>query len=572
MASRSQYGNKKLEKDDTDMDYFEDLDGNYVSRTALIMASDAKRDVGYDTFNAALGSLKQGGRQPDQSYKMKLCPDDAYAITGGLFRVTELCRQQSATHFVQHNLHSLRIAYQIDATVASTTGIDFDDLASTFSKGKSVKFPLDISHQNGRTTQMRVRVSCDGAGYYWLSAQGNPTTLLNAYNAFAVAMPHTGKHHERRIMMRVPFGVLRRIVRSVDQKFEWHPDTKERINKLRFRNCPAQVFTYLLTVPKSPAEFMSYLRCVFSVPYSNREGYRLLCDDLGIEVLSRRGPDGVQTLLFLFRKGGRIAWSVSFYDKLAKAQVDAEIVDKPVGDDSVHKFLRHALRVDITIHEEGQRQMQHEAKLSNLKDAEIIAANYCRAIKAMDSEEGLSGKRFVTWMLDHVFGELMSFWALLDYSPNKLRTAKKVLEDYNPKTLAGFIEWQNKGFEFLDPDGHSERSISFKQFLYSHAEKSVSRAIARRARQKLLGIKLDPDVPLRAYDAFFSTTFTWDLADEDRHALAQAYERGDHEAAAAIQKQGRANAVKVMGEIRHALHKMIKSAHTPANTLGRPEK
>jgi hypothetical protein len=385
-------------------------------------------------------------------------------------------------------------------------------------------------------------------------------------------IPKTGKHLERRIMMRVLFGALRRIVRTADPTFEWHDDTKERIRKLAFRNCPAQVFTYLLTFPKTPAEFMSFLRCLLSVPYSDRKLFRLLCDDLGIEVQSRSGPDGVQTLLLIFRKGGRVSWSVCFYDKLAKAKNDAEVIDKDVGDDSVLKFLKHALRVDITIHEYGQREMQLEAGIaSSLADATITAAQYCRAIRAMDSEEGQSGQRFVRWMLNHVFGDLMKFWVLLSYTPKKLTKAEKLLEDYNPKVYAGFIEWREKGFEFADPDDSSEGSVSFVQFIMKHAEQTVSHAVAKSARQKLLAIKLDPDVPIRAYDAFFAATFTWDLTDEDRHSLAVAYERDDHEAAAVIQKRGRQNSLEVRDEVTGALRKMIKTAHTPANTLSAPD-
>ena len=180
---------------------------------------------------------------------------------------------------------------------------------------------LVIWHKNKRQTEMQVKLSRDTNGNYWLGVLANPTSRLNGYNAFAVALADTKWHAERRRFVRVPFIVLRRIVQSVDPRFKWHPDTARRIKDLGFRNCPAQVFTYLLTSPFTPQQIMGYMRCVYSTPYKvDGDNSILLCDDLDIEMHCKRGKDGVQTLLFIFRKSGRIVFSVNFYDKFAKAR------------------------------------------------------------------------------------------------------------------------------------------------------------------------------------------------------------------------------------------------------------
>jgi hypothetical protein len=560
-------GNVKQE-DSTVKDQFEDLNSN--SFNALIVASDTVRDIGYDTFNASMGKLSEKFNVTAKSkFSMKLCPADARSIAKALHKTAERCRARSEKHFVSHRISSHKISYKIDCIILAAPNAPTDFEGDDFlGKGETFKFKLLVSHENSRMTEMQVKINRDRNGFYWLSVLANPTSLLNAYNAHAIALPDTNKHAERRLIMRTSFYFLARVVTSIDSAFAWHPDTAQRIKDLAFRNCPAQVFTYLITAPKTPAGLMGFFRAILSVPYSDRKLHWLLCDDLGIEVQSRRGPDGVQTLLLIFRKAGRIAWSVNFYDKLAKAADDAEMIHVKVGDKSVRDFLSRALRVDVTIHEAGQAEMHHEAKLSSRENASITCADYCRAIRVMDQGEGRSGKKFVRWMLDHIFGELMKLWSLLSYAPSRLKEVEKILEDYNDDAAAGFIEWYLNGFEYIDPDGDQKRSVSFMQFLEHHAERKVSRDIARRSREKLFAKNVDPDIRLRAYDAFFNQTFIWDLTDDDRHKLALANEAGDFEAAGKLQNRSRRNSVEVNKEITGALTKMIASAHTPANTLG----
>ena len=84
-------------------------------------------------------------------------------------------------------------------------------------------------------------------------------------------------------------------------------------------------------------------------------------------------------------------------------------------------------------------------------------------------------------------------------------------------------------------------------------------------------MKLDPDIPLRAYSAFFNQTFVWQLTDEERHQLALALEAGDATAALALQQHSRSNSEAGALEIIDAFGKMIAGAHVPANTLGADE-
>ncbi|MBU2582288.1 MAG: hypothetical protein KJ622_11265 [Alphaproteobacteria bacterium] len=549
---------------------FDDLD-EQKTPDVLINKSNEERDVGYDTINASMGNLGgAGSKRPAPVFGIMLCPDDALHVVGGLTKLAELGQAQNQEQLVSRKANSHKVDYGVVCWMVSSdaTRRGFDVLP----KNGSSKFKLEIRLSNRRTTMMEVKVNRDTNGHYWLSIRANPTSLLNGYNAFAVAIPGRGKHAERRIIMRVVFQVLRAILRSVDAGFEWHADTKGRIKKLAFRICPAQVFTYMIARNMTPAQIIGYLRCVYSVPYSNGKHHRLLCDDLGIEVQSKAGPDGVETLLLIFRKGGRVTWSVNFYDKLAKAKSDAVVIDLNVGDESVLKFLASAVRVDVTIHEGGQREMQREAKIATLEDAVVTASNYCQAIKIMDAEEGRSGKRFVRWLLDHIFGDLMKLWVLLSYVPSKLEGATKLIEGYNSDAAAGFIEWCHLGFEFVSNDGFSKGEVRFEKFLTDHAERKVSRAVARKARQMLLKFGIDPDIPLRAYDAFYNLTFIWNLSDEDRHKLAEAQETGDDKTASRLRKRSRGNSVELANDITRTFKSMITSAHTPANTLGAADK
>lgn len=545
---------------------FDDLDPAKLPGV-LINSSNRKRDVGYDTISASIGKLAETGvKRAKPEFAMKLSPDDAKGVIEGSTELSIVSQGEAGEQFVPKTFQSNRIEYYLSCWIVSSDAQAGEP--NILQPNGSVKFKLRIRFASGRTTEMELKVNRDRNGHYWLTIRANPTALLHGYNAFAVAIPGKGKHAERRMIMRVVFHVLRRFIRSVDKDFDWHPDTKVRINELAFRICPAQVFTYITTKDMNPAELIGFLRCVYSVPYSNKKHHRLLCDDLGIEMHSKVGPDGVETLLLIFRRGGRVAWSVNFYDKLAKATSDAERIDMEVGDESVLRFLRSAIRVDVTIHDGGQREMQCEADINTREEAVLTAANYCRAIKNMDDYRGHSRKRFVHWMLDHIFGDLMKFWDLLGYTPSRLEEAGKKLDEYRADAAAGFIEWYRRGFEFTNDDGLSNGDVSFVTFLTQYAEQTVSRSVARKTREKLLDLKIDPDIPLRAYDAFYNATFIWNLSDKDRHKLAIAQENGDEKTASRLRSRSRRNAIEVNEEIARSFTSMIKSAHTPANSLG----
>ncbi len=553
------------------MNWLDDLNAT-TSPTALIAASDAKRDIGFDTINNALGKLP--GTEPKTKYRIKLCPNDARQVAEALDAIAVRCAG-GQPELVAHHTLSLRIAYEIDTKKVrgpAVGGSNERNADAFLHHGDLLKYMILVKHRHGRHSEMIVTINRDGNGSYWLSILANPTSLILGYNAFAVAMRGKSHRTERRIMMRVPFGVLRRIVRSQSKNFDWHADTKDRIKTLSFRNCPSQVFTYVNPAPKTPHQWLGFLRAVFSVSYSDGHIHRLLCDDLGFEMMTKVTPDGVETLTFLFRKDKRLAWSVNLYDKHAKAKADAESIKLEIGDEKVQRFLSRTVRVDVTIHDEGQRQMQREAKIiEQLEAANVTAANYTRAIEIMDNGEGISGKRFSQWLLDLIFGQLMRLWLLLEYKPSKLKSARDLLKNYNSDVFRGLNEWVEKGFEHFSESSGTKRSVSFEQFLAEHAKARVTRPIARAARQKLLSLGLDPDVPLRAYDAFYNQTFVWDLSDEDRHRLAKAHEAGDYNAVRVFQGRSRESTETVIAEIKATFTKMVRSAHTPATTLGAPE-
>ena len=548
----------------TDLDL---MDG--ISENALIRASDTVRDIGMDTLNASLGKLAEDTLIPKNArYSLELSREDCEGILVALKTLAYGERPTDSRHCVSLSMSGHKIQYWIETQLLKVPSKeppagDHEPLC----KNQAIRAKFTITHANGRQTEMVVKLSRDRNGYYWLSIQANPTSLLNRYNAFAVALPGRGRHSERKLFQRIAFAALRRIVRSIQPNFEWHEETQRRIKALAFRVCPAQVFTFLPTYPRTPEQVMAFLRCCYSTPYNAGQlGFRQLCDDLGIEVQTRGPPGSLQTVLFLFRKAGRVAWSVSFYDKLAKAKSDAEAIKAEVGDADVIAFLMSAVRVDVTIHEDGQRDMYHEAGLGTRENSKVTAAEYCEAIKAMDEGRGLSGKKFVRWMLDFIFAEKLKFWALLRYSPKKLEKARAKLEAYKPEVAAGFVEWQRKGFEHIPSDDVD--SVSFVQFMEKHATACVSRDVARRARQKLTEIVLDPDIPLRAYDAFYNQTYIWDLEDSERHSLAEALEAGDDTTVARLQRRSRHRSIELIKEIRSTFGSMIEAAHAPANTLG----
>jgi hypothetical protein len=551
------------------MNWSHDLKGT-SSSSALIAASDAKRDIGYDTVNNALGKLK-GDDDRKSRYKLKTCPNDAWRLAEALDAFANSGQSQS----VNHNMLSMRIEYWIYVTKlrGAVIGQSSESKTEDFLKaGESLKYKILVKHNHGRFSEMLVTINRDSNGSYWISVLANPTSLILGYNAFAVAVRGKSRLAERRIMMRVPFAVLRRIVKAQNKSFDWHEDTKERIKDLAFRNCPSQVFTYVDPFPKTPYQLLGFLRAIYSTNYSDRRIHQLLCDAIGFEMIPKVTAEGVQTLLFLFRKDGRRTYSFNLYDKSAKAKADAETIKIEIGDESVQSFLSRVVRVDVTIHDQGQREMQLEAQIvESLDTAAITAANYTRAIRIMNQRNGLSGKRFVHWLLDMFFGELLHLWNLLDYKPSKLEAARELLQAYNAEVLAAFNEWASKGFEHFTDTSAKARSVSFEVFLMQHATIKVSRPQARAARKKLLAIGLDPDLPKLAYDAFYNRTFTWDLSPEDHHRLAKSHESGDYERVRAFQKRSRRNTEEVIAEIKTTFNKMVKNAHTPANTLGARE-
>ena len=312
---------------------------------ALIAPADTQRDFGFDTHNVSVGKLQEAF-----SEQQRVTPS-AWSCQRMTARPCFLGYPSTLRNPAKRA--GVRRSHIPRSTTRLDTGrnvsfwgyvgkvLPTDEFDHALAESDVVKYRVKIEHSNGRRTELRIRFICDRNGSYWLGYLANPTSLLSSYNAHAAAFSGLDRHMERRIMMRVPLAVLRQIIRSVVPDFQWSEDTRVRIKALAFRVCPAQIFTYLPTHPYTPSKIFGFLRCLYATPYGNGLGeYRCLSDDLNLEVFCKKTDEGYETLLFVFRLGGRVFLSVNFYDKLARAKLDAEIVGARIGGRKVEEFLR----------------------------------------------------------------------------------------------------------------------------------------------------------------------------------------------------------------------------------------
>ena len=548
-----------------------------ITRTSLITAPGddgtyAKRGFGIDTTQTALGRLPASavgdndGFEDPQGLQLGK-PEFRKLTTLSLKLETKTAGRKPI--LLAGRLNGSKITRSI---IVSCTRDDSDgevDLSADVDLDATREFQIDIKSPNGHFTRMIVRLQRDQNGAYWLNVRANPSSLRTGYNAHGVAFEGVKWSEERARLLRTPFDMLRRLLREVDPKFDWAPETGKRIKHLLFKACPIQVFTYMSTAPFSPDQWLGFLRVVLSCPLGNCEGhYCLLTDLLGIEVDAKLVGGPVQSLLLKFRKDGRIVLSVNLYDKDAAAAVEAARNDIEVGDAATRAFLKNNIRVDVTLHDAALRDLVGEAQLGNKTQAVLTAALFNQAVGVLNTRKGTSGRRFAQWLLHYIFDEQLPLLRLLNYRPSLVGKTRAVLADYNPAAVKVFDEWREHGFNFC-PDANGR--ISFEQFATRWAKSSVDRPVARTTSRKARETGLDLDLPLEACNALFNLRHVFDLKAKDRDALAVAIETGDHEAVLRLMDRSGANSTVTIGKVRQMFVKMIESAHVPAVLIAPPK-
>ena len=536
----------------------------------LISTPDTKRSFGIDTSQLAIGrqasSSEDGPAASEEGVGLKLSEKEHGRITKLMQKAVET--SQSGEPFqLAGKINGSRITHTI--RVSCTRGVGEDAADGTATR----EFRMDIKCANGQHTAIILRLQRDKNGSFWLNLRANPSSLINGYNALGVALNGMSPNDERGRLLRTPFEVLRRLLREVDPKFEWEPETKARIKKLLFKACPVQVFTYMATAPFALDQWLGYLRAVLSCPLGNGDGgYCLLADLLGIELDSRARGGPVQGLLLRFMKHGRVELSVNLYDKIAAARVDAAKTNSEVGDAKVRDFLSKHVRVDATLHDAVLRELMAEAKLGS-KDTVLLTADmFNRAVGVLNRGKGKSGQKFVPWLLNYIFDDRLPLLSLLQYRPGLVDKVRVDLADYNADAAAVFDEWRKLGFRFV-PDaavGGSDPTsgVTFEQFATRWARVMVKRQVARTISNKAREAGLDLDIPLAAYDGLFALTHFFDLAPDDRRAFAVALEKGDQKVVWRLMQRSRGNSKVTIGKVHQTLMKMIAGAHVPATKVG----
>ena len=552
--------------------------GDQRSPTMLITTPALRRGFGIDTTQTAIGRLPAHEDTEDQSLTLSLSEFDQ--ITELL---TEACTATAtkpvslSTPFKNANLlHKMR--------VRSTS-----DLSNSENLSVPREFEIDILCETTHHTRMIVRLQQDRNGSCWLNIRANPSSLINGYNAFAVAIEGVSARDELGRVLRLPFRVFAMLLREMNPVFRWEKETAKRIKKLLFKACPVQVFTYMDPTPFSSAQLLGFLRIVLSCPLGDGQGgsategrpgsaYGLLGDLLGIQIDARLvGGLTVQTLLLRIHRGGEQAVSANFYDKHAEATNEAAARNVIPGEAETRRFLSQNLRVDVTMHAPALRELQAEAGIARRGSAVLTAARFRRAIRVLDRGKGKSGKPFEQWLLNYIFDECLPLLRLLNYRPSlldevraKLAMGKNGAEMRSPDGLRSsmlFDEWLARGFEF-ERDG---RRLSFEQFAQHFANNRVSRQGARTIRNKAWAWGLDLDLPLVACNAIFNIRHVIDLDRADQHALAVAFEQCDSEALLRLTQISKANSGRTIADLSGALSTMIASAYVPAVLIGGPK-
>ena len=543
-------------------------------RTTLITTPDAKRGFGIDTTQTALGRLPAsavgalGDDTIEDALGLKLGRPEFRKLTKLMLKLERKTADRKPILLAGRGNGS-RITHQIIVRCTRDDSNGDVDPSGGINLQATREFQVDVKSANGHFSRMIVRLQRDNNGIYWLNNRANPSTLHAGYNAHGVAFEGVKRAAERARLLRTPFDFLRRLLREVDPKFDWTPETGDRIKRLLFKACPIQLFTYMSTAPFSPDQWLGFLRVVLSCPLGNGAGdYCVLTDLLGIEVDAKlvRGP--VQSLLLKFVKDGRIVLSVNLYDKDAAAAVEAARTGIQVADAATRAFLKQHIRVDVTLHDAALRDLIGEAKLGNKDQVVLTAALFNRAVGVLNRREGKSRKRFEQWLLHYIFDTQLPLLRLLNYRRSLVDKTRAVLADYDPAAVKVFDEWRGHGFSY-SADGGGR--ISFERFATTWAKSKVERSMARTIRRKARETGLDLDLPLEACHALFNLRHVFDLNAEDREALVVATETGDHEATLRLMDKSGANSAATIGKVQQMFVKMIESAHVPAILIGAPK-
>ena len=168
----------------------------------------------------------------------------------------------------------------------------------------------------------------------------------------------------------------------------------------------------------------------------------LLSDDLGIEMRSRLGDEGVHRLEFIIRKSGRIAMVLSLSDMQPRHQRETEMRGLDVDQTNAAKLYRMHLCAEIAIHEDGARDILREARMRVGEDDPVFASIYCEAVAKLDRKEGRTQRKLVHWLLATIFADHLSLWSLLEYKPSLPAKVHAKLVKFHTGVGQAFADWR----------------------------------------------------------------------------------------------------------------------------------
>ena len=526
----------------------------------LIPHTKITRSFGFDTTQTAIGRLPSEDAVKESSGELRLSPTEFRTIMKLMIKA--VAASAAKPLLVLLPVNNTSVAHEVTISCKRDDADHAADLTAT----REFDAPVRCK-STGHGTRMIVRLQKDTNNAYWLNVRANPTNLINGYNALGVALDGVDRVEERRVILRVPFGMLRAILRDVDPDFEWEKGTRGRIKRLQFKACPVQVFTYGATAPFRPHQFLGFLRALLACPMGDGFGhYCLVSDLLGIEVDSKIVGGAVQSLLLRIRQGGRISWSVNLYDKEAAATADAALLRLQVGSDRTRAFLRDRVRLDVTLHDGALRDLMVAAKLGRKRSVPLTAAHFSRAINRLNRHRGKNGLKFVPWMLHQIFGVLLPLTKLCNYRPSLVNEVRAAVARNGEAAVRAFDLWRENQFRFLE-DGHN---ISFVQFAMDPEHGQLTRQTARTIQKTAAKVCLDLDVPLMVYDALYIMRHYFDLGEDDRRALAVALEAKDGAASRKLMALSKASSAATGTRLAKMLAVMIEGASVPAIELAAP--
>ena len=528
-----------------------------MTTKVLIPVAKTKRPMGIDTTQTAVGRLPHLAEQDAGGEELKLGQVEYKKVMRLIIKLLHKSGNDPSIGVLDISGHKVRLKLLVSARPGNE--VDPDNLS------KTREFRIDVLCPTGAHTLIVLRLQQDGNGCFWINVRANPTSAILGYNATGVAINGETRRDERARLLRLPYQLLEALLRTANSKFSWSDATRSRIDKLLFKACPIQLFTYIVPGDFTVSQFLGFLRVLLSCPLGDgKGGFCLLADLLGVQVDVRAPGGPVQTLLLRFPTGDRQAFSACLYDKLAAAQADAVRYQTEIGDASIIQQLEKSVRVDVTLQEPLVRALFAEAKLSS--KAALTARNLNRAIGRLNSGKGRSGKSTVVWLLSEIFDKRLHLITLLNFRPSMIDEARKAMKNLGSKAGKVFEEWYAAGFGLRLKD---TGRIGFVEFAEKHAKPPVTRQSARTIRAKCLAVGLDLDVPLQAYLAVFNMSHFFNLSDNDREALAVALEAKDTKAVEELLAKARANATAINASVGDTLVRMIKEASVPAVRIGR---